>query len=43
MANLVKTLKDTGAMDYSIVVASTASDPAPLQFLAPYSGCAIGE
>lgn len=43
MANLVKTLKDTGAMEYSIVVASTASDPAPLQFLAPYSGCAIGE
>lgn len=43
MANLVKTLKDRNAMSYTIVVASTASDPAPLQFLAPYSGCAIGE
>ena len=43
MAQLVKTLTDNGAMDYSIVVAATASDPAPLQFLAPYAGCAMGE
>lgn len=43
VANIVKIFKERGAMDYSIVVASTASDPAPLQFLAPYSGCAIGE
>lgn len=43
MANLVKVLKERNAMSYTIVVASTASDPAPLQFLAPYSGCAIGE
>jgi F-type H+-transporting ATPase subunit alpha len=39
----VKVLDDAGAMKYSIVVAATASDAAPLQFLAPYSGCAIGE
>lgn len=43
VANIVKVLKDRGAMDYSIVVAATASEAAPLQFLAPYSGCAIGE
>ena len=43
VAKLVKTLQDAGAMDYSIVVAATASDPAPLQYLAPYSGCAMGE
>ncbi|HMA51525.1 MAG TPA: F0F1 ATP synthase subunit alpha [Magnetospirillaceae bacterium] len=43
VAQLVKTLTDNGAMDYSIVVAATASDPAPLQFLAPYAGCAMGE
>ncbi|HXP97754.1 MAG TPA: F0F1 ATP synthase subunit alpha [Telmatospirillum sp.] len=43
VAQLVKTLTDNGAMDYSIVVAATASEPAPLQFLAPYSGCAMGE
>ena len=43
VANLVKTLEDNGAMQYSIVVAATASEPAPLQFLAPYTGCAIGE
>ncbi len=43
VAQLVKTLEDNGAMDYSIVVASTASEPAPLQFLAPYAGCAMGE
>jgi F-type H+-transporting ATPase subunit alpha len=43
VANLVKTLEEFGALDYSIIVAATASDPAPLQFLAPFSGCAIGE
>ena len=43
VAQLVKTLQDYGAMEYSIVVAATASEPAPLQFLAPYAGCAMGE
>merc|ERR1719313_2715156 len=43
VAQMMKTLSDTGAMDYSILVAATASDAAPLQFLAPYSGCALGE
>ena len=43
VAQLVKTLEDNGAMAYSIVVAATASDPAPLQFLAPYTGCTMGE
>ena len=43
VAQLVKVLEDNGAMDYTIVVSATASDPAPLQFLAPYSGCALGE
>ena len=43
VAQLVRTLTEQGAMDYSIVVAATASDPAPLQFLAPYTGCAMGE
>ena len=43
VANIVKTLRDFGAMKYTVVVAATASDAAPLQFLAPYSGCAIGE
>lgn len=43
VANLVKILRDNGAMKYTIVVAATASEAAPLQFLAPYSGCAIGE
>jgi len=43
VAQLVKTLQDFGAMDYSIVVASSASDPSPLQYLAPYAGCAMGE
>lgn len=43
VARVVKTLEDYGAMNYSIVVSSTASEPASLQFLAPYSGCAIGE
>lgn len=43
VAQMVKTLEEAGAMKYSIVVAATASDAAPLQFLAPYAGCAIGE
>ena len=43
VAQIVKTLEENEAMDYSIVVAATASDPAPLQFLAPYTGCAMGE
>jgi len=43
VAYIIKTLEDYGAMDYSIVVASSASDPSPLQYLAPYSGCAMGE
>ncbi len=43
VAQVVKTLKDHGALDYTIVVAATASDPAPMQFIAPYSGCAMGE
>jgi len=43
VAQLVRTLEEQGAMDYSIVVAATASDPAPMQFLAPYTGCAMGE
>ena len=43
VAQVVKTLQDSGAMDYTVVVAATASEPAPLQFLSPYVGCAIGE
>ena len=43
VAKFVKTLEDAGALEYSIVVAATASEPAPLQFLAPYAGCAMGE
>ena len=43
VANIVKVLEDFGAMDYTTVVAATASDLAPLQYIAPYSGCAIGE
>jgi F-type H+-transporting ATPase subunit alpha len=43
VAQVVKTLEEFGAMDYTIVVAATASDPAPMQYIAPYSGCAIGE
>src|SRR6202158_3460621 len=43
VAQIVKTLQDYGALEYSIVVAATASEPAPLQFIAPYAGCAIGE
>ena len=43
VANIVQTLTEYGAMDYTTVVASTASELAPLQYIAPYSGCAIGE
>ena len=43
VAQVVKTLKDYGALDYTIVVAATASDPAPMQYIAPYAGCAMGE
>ncbi len=43
VAQIVKTLTDAGAMEYTTVVAATASDPAPLQFLAPFGGCAMGE
>ncbi|MBP7252601.1 MAG: F0F1 ATP synthase subunit alpha [Alphaproteobacteria bacterium] len=43
VAQIVKTLEDAGALKYSIIVAATASDPAPMQFLAPYTGCAMGE
>jgi len=43
VAQVVRTLEDYGAMEYTIVVAATASDPAPMQYIAPYSGCAMGE
>ncbi|MCC7427973.1 MAG: F0F1 ATP synthase subunit alpha [Alphaproteobacteria bacterium] len=43
VAQIVKTLEEYGALEYSIVVAATASEPAPLQFLAPYAGCTMGE
>jgi F-type H+/Na+-transporting ATPase subunit alpha len=43
VAQIVKTLEENGALEYSIVVAATASEPAPLQFLAPYTGCTMGE
>ncbi|HVM38930.1 MAG TPA: F0F1 ATP synthase subunit alpha [Sphingomicrobium sp.] len=43
VAQIVRALEENGAMEYSIVVAATASEPAPLQFLAPYTGCAMGE
>jgi F-type H+-transporting ATPase subunit alpha len=43
VAQVVKTLESYGAMDYTIVVAATASDPAPMQYIAPYAGCSIGE
>ena len=43
VAQIVKTLQDAGAMEYTTIVSATASDPAPLQFLAPYTGCTIGE
>ncbi len=43
VAKFVKSLEDNGALEYSIIVAATASEPAPMQFLAPYAGCAMGE
>ena len=43
VAKFVKTLEDYGALEYTIIVAATASEPAPLQFLAPYTGCTMGE
>jgi F-type H+-transporting ATPase subunit alpha len=43
VARVIQTLEDRGAMEYTIVVSATASDPAPMQFLAPYAGCAMGE
>src|ERR671913_69815 len=43
VAQFVKVLEEQGALEYSIVIAATASDPAPMQFLAPFSGCAMGE
>ena len=43
VASLVEKLKESGAMNYSIVVAATASEPSPLQYIAPYAGCAMGE
>ena len=43
VAQLVKRLEDEGAMEYTIIVSATASDPAPLQFVSPYAGCAVGE
>ncbi len=43
IAYVIKILEDYGAMDYSVVVAAAASDPSPLQYLAPYAGCAMGE
>jgi len=43
VAHVVKTLEENGAMDYTVVVSASASDPAPMQYLAPYAGCAIGE
>ncbi|MDD9333262.1 MAG: F0F1 ATP synthase subunit alpha, partial [Bartonella sp.] len=43
VAQFVKVLEERGALDYSIIVAATASDPAPMQFIAPLAGCAMGE
>jgi len=43
VAQIVKSLEDSGAMEYTTIVSATASDPAPLQFLAPYTGCTMGE
>jgi F-type H+-transporting ATPase subunit alpha len=43
VAQVVKTLQEYGAMDYTVVVSASASDPAPMQYIAPYAGCAIGE
>src|SRR5208283_6010497 len=43
VAQVIKTLEEHGAMEYTIIVSATASDPAPLQFIAPYAGCTTGE
>src|SRR5688572_30999870 len=43
VAQFAKTLEENGALQYSIIIAATASDPAPMQYLAPFSGCAMGE
>ncbi|MEF2550529.1 F0F1 ATP synthase subunit alpha [Aurantimonas sp. A2-1-M11] len=43
VAQFVRTLEERGAMEYSVVIAATASDPAPMQYIAPFTGCAIGE
>ncbi|HUK99670.1 MAG TPA: F0F1 ATP synthase subunit alpha [Nitrospirota bacterium] len=43
VAQVIKTLEEHGAMEYTLIVSATASDPAPLQFIAPYTGCSIGE
>lgn len=43
VANIVERLRQSGAMDYTVIVSATASSPAPLQFIAPYTGCTIGE
>jgi F-type H+-transporting ATPase subunit alpha len=43
VARIAKTLQEAGAMDYTVIVAATASDPSPLQYIAPYAGCAMGE
>ncbi|MFV0431141.1 MAG: F0F1 ATP synthase subunit alpha [Alphaproteobacteria bacterium] len=43
VAQLIRTLEDYGALDYTIIISATASDPAPMQYLSPYAGCAIGE
>ena len=43
VAQVVKTLEDRGAMEYSIVVSASASDPAPMQYIAPFAGCSMGE
>ena len=43
VAQFVKTLEERGALEYTIIVAATASDPAPMQYLAPFAGCAMGE
>ena len=43
VAQIVKTLEENGALEYSVVIAATASDPAPLQYLAPFAGCTVGE
>src|SRR5205814_6357612 len=43
VAQVVRILEEAGAMEYTIVVSASASDPAPMQYLAPFSGCAMGE